>query len=162
MTLPDPMFFSHGLGAALATPEPAQRVNELVRRVLTTEPAAWESDGHRLLRVIAERLDTVSEDPRRLLVLAQDVKHLIDHASSNDQIELLLELLAERERVLGVMRKYTEGVISRTGFLSFIREQRWPDVIRGRMAALSEIEFASVMKSLEQCDVIQLESILTA
>lgn len=162
MMLPDRISFSQELGAALVAPKPVQRVNELLRCFLTTAPAPWESDDQRLLRTIVERLDTASGDPGRLLILAQDVKQLLDRASSSDQVELLLELFAERQRVLGVMRKHATGAITRAGFLSFIGEQRWSDVVRRRMAALSSVEFANVMDALEGSDVMRLETILTA
>ena len=161
MMLPDRMSFARGLGAALAAPEPLRGVTELLHRVLATEPAGWESDEQRLVRGITERLDTASGNANRLLVLARDVERLLDHASSNDGVELLLELIAERQRVLTVMRKYAEGTISRTGFLSFIGEQRWPDLVRRRMATLSEAGLVSVMKALEQSDIVELEAILT-
>lgn len=161
MTLPDRMSFARGLGAALAAPEPVQEVSRLLHHVLATEPVGWEPDEQRLVRGIAERLDTASGDANRLLVLARDVERLLDHASSNEGVELLLELIAERQRLLAVMRKCAEGTISRTGFLSFIGEQRWPDMVRRRMAALPQASLASVMRALEQSDIVELEAILT-
>jgi len=150
------------LEAALAASEPVQQVSELLLRVLTLERIAWESDEQRLLRGIAERIDTASGDARRLIVLARDVEHLLDQASSNDDVELLLELIAERQRVLIVMRKYTEGTISRTSFLSFAGEQRWPESVRRRVIELSEADLPNVMKALEKSDIKELKKIFTA
>lgn len=161
MTPPDRMSFARGLGAALAAPEPVQRVNHLLRDVLTPEPAAWESDEQRLVRGIAERIDTASGDTKRLLVLARDVEHLLEEASSNHGVNLLLELIAERQRALTVMRKYAEGTISRTSFLSYIGEQRWPDSVRRRMAEVSAADLPNVISALEQSDIMQLEDIFT-
>lgn len=64
--------------------------------------------------------------------------------------------------MLTVMRKYAEGSISRTGFLSFVGEQRWPDAVRRRVAELSAEDVANVMKALEESDIRQLEKILIA
>lgn len=160
MTLPDRMSFARGLGAALAASEPVQRVNDLLRRVLTTEPGAWESNEQRLVRGVSERVDAVSGDADRLLVLARDVRHLLEDASSDDAVEFLLELTAERERVVGVIRKYAEGTISRSGFLSFVGEQRWPEVIRRRVAVLTAADLTDLMTALEEADVAQLEALL--
>ncbi len=158
----DRMSFACDLRAALAVPEPVQGVNDLLRRVLTSEFATWESDEQRLVREIAERLDTASGEATRLLVLARDVGILLDQASSNLGVERLLELIAERHRVLVVLRKYAEGTISRTSFLSFIAEQQWPELVRRRMAELSTSEIANVMQALAQSDISKLEDIFNA
>jgi hypothetical protein len=156
------MTFAHGLGAALAAPEPTQQVNDFLRRVLMTEAPAWESDEQRLVRGVSERVDAVSGDASRLLDLARDVHHLLEDASSNEGIRLLLELIAERERVLGVLRKYVQGTITRTGFLSFVAEQHWPEIVRRRVAALSAADVASLVRALEEADIAQLEALLVA
>jgi len=160
--MPDRPTLARGLGAALAAPEPAQRVNDFLRAVLTTEPVAWESDEQRLMRHISERVDVASGDAGRLVSLAQNVQGLLNAASSNEAVELLLELVVERERVLGILRKYAQGTISRTGFLSFVTEQRWPEPVRHRVAALSPADVEGVVTALEQSDIARLESLLVA
>lgn len=162
MIVPDRVSFARGLGAALAAPDPAQGVNDLLRDVLTTEPVGWESDEQRLVRGISERVDVASGDADRLLPLARNVQALLDDASSNDAVELLLELIAERERVLGILRKYAQGTITQTGFLSFVAEQRWPESVRRRVAALSPADISSLVKALEESDIPQLEAFLIA
>ena len=160
MTLPDRMHFAQGLGAALAAPKPAQRVSDLLRRVLTTEPDTWESEEQRLVRATSERMDVASGDTERLLLLARGIRHLLSEASSNHAVELLLELTVERERVMGVICKHAEGTIGRTSFLSFIGEQRWPDLLRRRVAALTMAELADLRTALEEVNVAQLEDLL--
>ena len=160
--VPDRKAFARGLGAALAAPEPAQRVNDLLRDVLTTEPVTWESDEQRLIRSISERVDVASGDAARLLTLARNVQTLLDEASSNDAVELLLELIAERERVLGIIRKHVQGTINRTAFLSFVAEQHWPESVRRRVAALSPADIASLATALDEGDITLLEVSLVA
>jgi hypothetical protein len=148
------------LGAALAAPEPAERVNDFLRAVLRTEPVALESTEQRLMRRISERIDVASGDASRLVLLARNVQALLDAASSNDVVELLLELVAERERVLGILRKYAAGLITRTGFLSFIADQRWPESVRRRIATLSLDDIDAVMNALDECDITRLETLI--
>lgn len=162
MTVPDRMAFARDLGAALAALEPAQRVNDLLRGVLTTEPVARESDEQRLVRSISERVDVASGDAARLLTLARNVQTLLDHASSNEAVELLLELITERERVAGIIRKYAQGTITRASFLSFVAEQRWPESVRRRVTALSPAEIASLATALEESDITELEASFVA
>jgi len=162
VTVPDRTAFARGLGAALAAPEAAQHVNDLLRGVLTTEPAAWESEEQRLVRSISERVDVASGDVTRLLRLARNIHTLVEDASSNRTVELLLELIAERERVLGIIRKHAQGTITRTGFLSFVAEQRWPESVRRRVAALSQADIASLATALEDGDITKLETSLIA
>lgn len=160
--VPDRMAFARGLGAALSAPKPAQRVKDLLRGVLTTEPVAWESEDQRLVRGISERMDVASGDAIRLVTLARSVQSLLDNASSNEAVELLLELIAERERVLRILRKYAEGTITRTGFLSFVAEQRWPASVRRCVTALSSADIASLATALQAGDIPQLEASLVA
>jgi hypothetical protein len=127
---------------------------------LTIDPSPWEANEQRLVRAIAERVDTTSGDAERLIGLAGDVAQLLDEASSNEEVERLLELVAERQRALTVVRKYIEGMISRTSFLSFVTEQRWSDPIRRRVAALSEADLRSLVSALEHVDVPRIETIL--
>lgn len=160
--VPDRMTFARGLGAALTAPEPAQRVNDLLRGVLTTEPLAWESEDQRLVRGISERVDVASGDATRLLTLARNVQSLLDDASSNEAVELLLELIAERERVLRILRKYAEGTLTRTSLLAFVAEQRWPESVRRRVTALSSADIVRLATALEEGDITQLEASLVA
>ncbi len=162
MTVPDRVGLARGLGAALAAPEPAQRVNDVLRAVLTTEPVASESDEQRLMRSVSERIDVASGDASRLVLLARNVHALLDAASSNDVVEVLLELVAERERVLGILRKYAAGTITRTGFLSFIAEQRWPESVRRCIAALSPGDIEGVVNALDEGDITRLETLIVA
>ncbi|MEP6763889.1 MAG: hypothetical protein ABJB66_06240 [Gemmatimonadaceae bacterium] len=109
--------------------------------------------------MIAERLDTMSGESRALLLFTQDVKQLIDETSSGEQIELLLELIAERERVLGVLHKYLDAAITRGAFLSFVSAQRWPIVVRDLVTTLSSSELTRMAAALDQCDVALLVSL---
>ena len=162
MRVPDRAAFAHGLGAALAAPEPAQRVHDLLYSVLTAEPAAWESDEQRLVRTISERVDVANGDTTRLLALARNVQVLLDNASSLETVALLLEFIAERERLVGILRKYVQGMISRAGFLSFVTEQRWPESVRHRVTALSAADIVDLTTALEQSDIAQLETALVS
>ena len=103
--LPDRRTFAQSVGAALDAPEAVRRVNDVLRAVLTTEPIALESDEQRLVRRISERMDGTSGDATRLIELARNIHALVVDASSLDTIELLLEFIADRERVLDVLRK---------------------------------------------------------
>ena len=162
MTVPDRAALARGLGAALAAPEPAQRVNDVLRAVLATEPVASEAAEQRLMRSISERIDVASGDASRLLLLARNIHTLLDAASSNEVVELLLELVAERERVRGILSKYAAGTITRTGFLSFIAEQRWPESVRRRIAALSPGDIQGVVTALDEGDITRLETLIVA
>ncbi len=161
MMTPDRATLARDLGMALATPKPAERINALLRAVLTAEPVASEPKEQRLMRSISERLDVASGEANRLLPLAQNVQALLDAACSNEAVELLVELIAERERVLDVLRKYAQGMITRTSFLSFIAEQRWPERVRQRIIMLSPTEIESMTKALEERNMMYLEALLT-
>lgn len=158
--VPDRMAFARGLGAALAAPHPMPRVINLVNEVLSKEPVAWESEEQRLVRRVSERLDVASGDETQLLPLARNVHALLDDASSSEAVILLLELIAQRARVLGIFRKLAQGTISRTSLLSFVSEQRWPASVRRRVAALSPAGVAGLAIALEEVDINRIEGLL--
>jgi hypothetical protein len=160
--LPNRRVFAKGLGAALAAPEPARSVNDLLRDVLTVEPLAWDSDEQRLVRALSERIDVASGDEARLLPLARNVLALLDAASSNEAVAMLLEFIADRERVTDVIRKYCDGRLTRLSFLSFVAEQRWPGGVRQRVAALTSADAIALITALEINDVAHLEAVLTS
>lgn len=160
MTLPDRLAFVQQLGAALAAPQPASATRELLHRILTADLASWDADEQQFVRRITERLDATNGDSDRLVVFASDVQRLLSEASSNEIITLLIEVVAERRRALSIIRKLLNGTISRTSFLSFVSEQRWPDAVRRRIAALSPTDLAKLAIALDRADVSELETIL--
>jgi hypothetical protein len=159
--LPDRVTLAHNLGAALAAPESAQRVNDL-RAVLTTEAVALESDEQRLMRNVSERVDIASGTASRLVPLARSVHALLDAASSNDMVRLLLELVAERERLVGILLTHVKGTTTQTSFQSFVAEQRWPESVRRRIASLSLRDIEDLMNALNEGDIARLEGLIVA
>lgn len=162
MRIPGRAELASDLRAALSSPEPAKRVTALLRQLLATEPSMSHSEEQQLVRRIGERVDVAAGDDARLLAVARDVQTLLEGASSPEAVELLLELMAERERVSAVLRKYARGTISRTSFLSYLGEQRWPERIRRRVAVLSPNDVAELVRALEVGSSAQLEELLIA
>jgi len=162
MMVPDRVTLAHNLGAALAALEPAQRVNDLLRAVLTTEAVAWESDEQRLMRSVSERVEIASGTASRLVPLARSVHALLDAASSSEMVRLLLELAADRERLVGILLTHVKGTITQASFLSFVAEQRWPESVRRRIASLSLRDVEDLMNALNEGDIARLECLIVA
>jgi hypothetical protein len=114
-------------------------------------------DEQEQVRRIAERVDASSESDERLRDLAQDISVLLESASSLESIDKLLELIADRRRAAAVLHKFEKDKISRTGLLSFISEQRWPESVRRRVSAMTPRELAALAAALETADVSVLE-----
>ena len=150
--------FARSLGEALASPSPAHRLTELLHCVLVSDPGPWESDDQQTIRGISERLDVESENGDRL-ILAGDMQLLLANGSSNSSINDLSERIADRLRVIAVGRKYLDGDLTRTSFLSYVAEQRWPDRLRQRVAGLAPDEISTFVDALKQVDITQLEAI---
>lgn len=151
--------FGEELEAALAAPDSPQAVRDLVRQVLVSEPPQ-DHGGGQLVRRLGERLDVVEGDPTRMVALAKDLTKLLRGASSEDAISLLLEVVAERERFLGVLSKHMDGTISRTGLLSFIAKQRWPQAVKRRAEGVTAMDAQSLREALRSRDFRQLERLL--
>lgn len=112
-----------------------------------------------MLRAVSERIDTACGESSELLPLAQNMQLLLEAASSNEVVELLSEMVAERKRVVAVLSKHLQGTIARVAFLSFVAEQRWPQFVRRRVAELSSLEVAELTSALDRGDVARLESL---
>lgn len=148
------------LGAALAAPNPASQVTEVIRQALVRDDDEWPVGEGQLEKRLVERLDAVVDDPERLLQLTSDLQQLLGDSSSDEEVELLLELVAERARAAAILKKYTAGIISRTSLLSYIAEQRWPDAIRHRIPMLSTEGLTQLTSALEDRDIPLLSRLL--
>lgn len=133
---------------ALASSDAPAALKELLRSMIVAHDIQSESENIRILSYLVQRLDTMQGDAARLVALATDFEVLLRHASSVEEVESLLELVAERERFSDIVRKYLAGVLSRSSFLSFITEQRWPASTRRRLSELSEQELVRLMRAL--------------
>lgn len=152
--------FGIALRSALASPEPVKRVQELLRDILTTEPAAGPPCEGEVVRRIAERMDASNGTARRLVALAKDVERLIEGSESCTNVETLFEVFVERERTAGIVSKFVNGPITRTGFLSFIAEQPWSSDIRARVAELSTDDLRVLAAALQEPDIKTVERLL--
>jgi hypothetical protein len=162
MTSPERLVFASQLRSALSSPAPAQHVGTLLRDIFLAD---WPVDSHRdqwLVRRVAERIDAAGGDDSAIVALAGAIERLLSHATSDESVELLLDLVVQRERFLSVARKYLAGTISRTNFLSFVAEQRWPDAIRRRVSTMPDPELTRLASTLEQQDFALVERIVGA
>jgi hypothetical protein len=135
-------------------------VQKVLRGVLLSTPALSGSADDHLIRSVAERIDTVTSDPARLRSLAHDLGLLLMRSSSAEVAELLLEVVAERRRVLQVLERHSDGVVTRTGFLSFVSAQNWPKLVRTQVGALSDPGLEGFRAALNHLSVEQLEEVL--
>jgi hypothetical protein len=150
------------LESALTAADPAREMAALLRAVLVSEPRSWEVFERDLVRRVVERLDTVKDDEDRLVNLAKDVKELLERASSMASVDDLLEVVAERHRFQSLIEKYIEGTVSRTAFLAYVAEQRWPREVRRRVEALPDDALPRLLSALQDPDVPWLEQNLVA
>jgi hypothetical protein len=94
---------------------------------------------------------------RTVVDVATDMQKLLAHATSDETVELLAELMIGRERMLATARQYFAGTLRRTSFLSFVAEQPWPDVVRQRVSTMPDAELRVLTVALERHDVPTLE-----
>lgn len=160
--LSERLAFAQRLESALTAPKPAQQIAELLRAVFVADWPLDDQRDRRLVRKVAERLDAENASDRAMITFATDLQKLLSHASSDKNVELLLELVMARERFTSVARKYFDGTISRTGFLSFVSEQPWPDVVRRRVSTMPDADLRELTEALEQRDFELLESTIGA
>jgi len=161
MTIPNRSVFAADLGEALGSADPQKAVRALLDDVLIAGPISREIEQD-LVCEVAQRIDAADDGSERLVNLARDLRKLLQDGSSRERIQLLLEVVAERERVSSIVGKYLEGTISRTGFLSFVAEQRWPNEIREKVADLETPDLLTLLTALGEADMARLEALLTS
>lgn len=152
--------FARRLADSLSQKEPASHLQQLLRETLVPNVTSPVDPDDTLTRIVAERIDVTAGNTRRMLALANDVERLLTYASSDAAVELLLELIAERRRTATVIRRHLEGLVSRTAFLSFVSEQRWPATLKRSVEVLATNHLASLCTALDALDVQGIERIV--
>jgi hypothetical protein len=84
--------------------------------------------------------------------LAGDFHALLRDVAQSEAAESLLQVAADRERFLAIIEKYRGGIVSRTQFLSYVAEQRWPDAIRRRVASMPDAELTALRRAVSDRD----------
>lgn len=151
--------FAGDLRSSLNADDPGSEITHLVRQIIASDPQIVESEEQAIVRSAAERLD-VSADGARLTRFATDVATLIEQSLSPNEVDLLLELIAERSRAVDIVRKYMDGRLTRTSYLSFLSSQRWPQTVKLRLQALNDEETVRLATALEDLDVDSIRSLV--
>jgi hypothetical protein len=107
-----------------------------------------EQDEETLGRVVG-RLEN-SETEERLRTLASDFQRLLSTTGCGEDARLLIEIVEDRERVVQVLDRYLAGILSRTGYLSYLTEQRWPRDIRARLGEFTSDQLEGIRDALQR------------
>jgi hypothetical protein len=140
---------------------PASALRDWIRAAMVGNAIQLDPDDAHLLGPLIERLDMVQDDDVALLELAADFHTLLAQPALENAVTLLLELVVDRARFLEILRKYDQGVIRRTQFLSYLSEQPWPQSVRARVATLSSNDVQSLRDALSSKDYRRVASFLT-
>lgn len=127
--------------------------------IIGNEVHLASNDSEFLLYALC-RLDAAADDEPRFTRLAHDVEALLRAPISDTNQATLFELAAERRRFADVAAKYRAGVLSRTEYLSYLTDQRWPTEIGRAIAALSAPEAARLTEALSRGDYGVVDALL--
>lgn len=157
-----PRQFGEELRTAAFAPQGYETVRALLDPILREAPLpqglnAFEE--RQATAAVAQRIDTASSSPKRYLELATDLGALLQHLRPRDALELA-EAVAERHRVAALLEKYLSGVLSRTSFLSFVSEQRWPTHVKDTVLSLDRSAIERLRHALMALDLPVLRSLL--
>jgi hypothetical protein len=132
-----------------------------MRRILVAESMTPETSEQVSVRWLVERLDAWTTVSGNISAVVNDIMPLLERASSSE-VELLLEMMLDRKRVAKVFDKYIQGTISRTGYLSFVAEQRWPAHLRRRMRIMGIQAVSETRSALVKRDIALLRRAVLA
>lgn len=88
------------------------------------------------------------------------IAEALESALSNDRVLNLLPLLVGYRHLCGVVGKYRGGVISRTGFLSFVAELRYSAELRAWLQKARPEDLDALCTALRDHDVAAVETML--
>jgi hypothetical protein len=86
---------------------------------------------------------------QRITVLAQ-VAEVLREGMATLVIPYVVFLVARKERFCGVARKHISGVVSRTGWLSFVAESGLSEPWKRKLEAIDVVELAAICDALER------------
>lgn len=147
--------FGEELCAAATARRGSEAVREVIGPVLLAAPVvgrSGEDEEARAAIMVAQRIDTASGSPDRYVELAADLGALLRLLPPNDALELA-EVVAERHRTAAVVGKHVTSIMSRTAFLSFVAEQRWPARVKEKVQALGSAELDRFRVALSEADL---------
>lgn len=154
--------FGEQLRTAALAPRGSEAVRALLDPILREAPVSDSASAfadRQATTAMAHRIETASSSPSRYLELATDLGALLQQLSPSHALDLA-EAVAERHRVAAVAEKYLSGVVSRTSFVSFVVEQRWPAHVKETVLTMHPTAIEQLRQALTALDLPRLRGLL--
>jgi len=136
------------LAAVDADPSAAAALRAWVRDVVIGDDVEVESKVEPLILGALEKLDLASVNDGDLTEVARELHALLRDVQEDDLAKDLVPLARDRVQVTHVLRKVVDGHISRTGWLSYVAEQRWPASVKNGLTALDGSRLSQLLNAL--------------
>ena len=96
--------------------------------VAASDGAGWESapDDERLFWRVVYLLEQEHDDTAELRVLAGRITRSLESTRSASSTHELLPMVIDQDRLCTVVERYARGIVSRTGWISFVTECGYP------------------------------------
>ena len=95
-----------------------------------------------------------------LTEVARELHALLCDVQEDDLAKDLVPLARDRVNVTHVLRKVVDKHISRTGWLSYVAEQRWPASVKTGLAALDGSRLSQLLIALLNSDYKTVATVL--
>jgi len=140
------------LAAVDANPSAAAALRAWVRDVVIGDDVELDIHVESLILAAVEKLDLASANDGDLTEVARELRALLRDVEDDDVAKDLVPLARDRVHVTQVLRKVVGGHISRTGWLSYVAEQRWPAAVKNGLAALDSSRLDQLLNALVSSD----------
>lgn len=140
------------LAAVDADPSAIAGLRAWVRDVVIGDDVELEGQVEALVLAVVEKLDMASANDGDLTEVARELHALLQDVQEDDVAKEMVPLARDRVNVTDVVRKVVGGHISRTGWLSYVAEQRWPASVNSGMAALEDPRLSQLLNALSNSD----------
>lgn len=113
-------------------------LREWIRRVAIGDDVDVVEEEAEIAMTLVERLDAWQANDSDLSSFCSSLDELRSAVESNDVVISLVPIVEGRNRLINIIAKHGDGVLTRTQFESFLSETGWHKSVRCRILDLSD------------------------
>lgn len=150
--------FGLELQNAANSDQPERALDSLIRQIIIGDEVELCEDDATAVLTAAEAIEAALSDPERTRALARELGYLLVKPPGDRALDFIYIAL-DRDRLVNVVERHLNGMISRTGWLAFVSEQRWPERLRDAFKQLRRdalVELGDALRSRDWRDVQRL------
>jgi hypothetical protein len=148
------------LAAVVSDPSAASALRAWIREMVIGDDVEFDNKCESVILAAVEKLDLASSSDSDLIETARQLHALLREIKDEDLVKALIYLASARAEITNVLRKSVEGVISPTGWLSYIAQQHWPARLKEALKQLDGPRRRQLLTGLVNADYQRVAMVL--